>query len=68
MPVAAGGITISSGSNSSGHTSRLTRSSFRRQGQIDVGIQQQSSTITKQQCSLEKQHYTNLKTITNCVA
>eukprot|EP00957_Ditylum_brightwellii_P021990 1658587-Ditylum_brightwellii.AAC.1 len=53
IPVAAGGIAISSGSNSSGRISRLTRSSFHWQGQIDAGMQQQYSTITKQQHSLK---------------
>eukprot|EP00957_Ditylum_brightwellii_P055570 4211304-Ditylum_brightwellii.AAC.1 len=47
MPVAAVGITIASGSNSSGYTSRLTRLSCCQLGCIDMGIQQQSSTNIK---------------------
>eukprot|EP00957_Ditylum_brightwellii_P118143 9010229-Ditylum_brightwellii.AAC.1 len=46
IPAAADGIAIVSDSNSSGHSSRLTRLSFHGQGSIDVRIQQQSSTKT----------------------
>eukprot|EP00957_Ditylum_brightwellii_P197513 15048243-Ditylum_brightwellii.AAC.1 len=51
IPTAADRIVIVSDSNSSGHSSSLTRLSFHGQGSIVIGIQRQSSTNTIQQSS-----------------